>query len=144
MYGIATCAFLSTIVLIFQAILLAHGGLTTLGANICSMGIIGPAVGLGVWLLMIKGGVKIPIALFCATLVADLFTYVVTAFQMSLNFGFEYFVDYLTNYAVTQIPLAIVEGILFFMFGMYLMNNKPEIFDIAQGVAEANAKKEGA
>ncbi len=142
MYGIATCAFLSTIVLIFQAILLAHGGLTTLGANICSMGIIGPAVGLGVWLLMIKAGVKIPIALFCATLIADLFTYVVTSFQMSLNFGFEYFVDYLTNYAVTQIPLAIVEGILFFMFGMYLINNKPEIFDIAQGVADA--KKEGA
>ena len=142
MYGIATCAFLSTIVLIFQAILLAHGGLTTLGANICSMGIIGPAAGLGIWLMLIKSGAKIPVALLCAAFIADLVTYVVTAFQMSLNFGFEYFIDYLSNYAVTQIPLAIVEAILFFMFGMYLMNNKPEIFDIAQGMSDA--KKEEA
>ena len=139
MYGIAACAFLSTIVLIFQALLLAHGGLTTLGANICSMGIIGPAVGLLVWLGLTKATGNIPVSLFCATLVADLFTYVVTSFQMALNFGLEYFGEYLTNYAVTQIPLAIVEGILFFMFAVYLMNNKPEIFDIAQKVKDKEA-----
>ncbi|MGL4831544.1 MAG: energy-coupling factor ABC transporter permease, partial [Propionibacteriaceae bacterium] len=33
-------AFLSIIVLIFQALLLAHGGITTLGANVFSMGIV--------------------------------------------------------------------------------------------------------
>ena len=38
-------AFLGTIVLIFQAILLAHGGLTTLGANVFSMAIAGPWCG---------------------------------------------------------------------------------------------------
>lgn len=35
-------AFVATVVLIFQALLLAHGGLTTLGANVFSMGIAGP------------------------------------------------------------------------------------------------------
>lgn len=35
-------ALLGSIVLLFQAILLAHGGITTLGANIFSMAIVGP------------------------------------------------------------------------------------------------------
>lgn len=35
-------AFMGTVVLLFQALLLAHGGLTTLGANVFSMAIIGP------------------------------------------------------------------------------------------------------
>ena len=48
------------------------------------------------------------------------------------------FVDFMTNYAVTQIPLAIIEGILFFLFAIFLMSNKPEVFDIAAG----NAKSE--
>ena len=40
LFGPAVTAVLATIVLLFQAILLAHGGLTTLGANIFSMGIV--------------------------------------------------------------------------------------------------------
>jgi cobalt/nickel transport system permease protein len=35
-------AILGAIVLLFQALLLAHGGLTTIGANIFSMAIVGP------------------------------------------------------------------------------------------------------
>ena len=145
LYGICATSFLATIVLIFQALLLAHGGLTTLGANIFSMGIAGPAVGLGVWLLLRKATNNIPVCLFFATLVADLFTYVVTAIQMTLDHGksIDAFVDFMTNYAATQVPLAIIEGILFFLFATYLMSNKPEIFDIAAG-AEAAAPAEEA
>lgn len=133
LYGVSVTAFLATIVLIFQALLLAHGGLTTLGANIVSMGIIGPFFGFIVWKALIKGGVKIPVGLAIAALFADLMTYVVTAIQMTLNHGqsVDALVNFLTNYAATQIPLAIVEAILFFMFGIYLMSNKPEVFDIA-------------
>lgn len=133
LYGVSVTAFLATIVLIFQALLLAHGGLTTLGANIVSMGIIGPFFGFIVWKALIKGGVKIPVGLAIAALFADLMTYVVTAIQMTLNHGqsVDALVNFLTNYAATQIPLAIVEAILFFMFGIYLMTNKPEVFDIA-------------
>ncbi|MCI2093510.1 MAG: energy-coupling factor ABC transporter permease [Candidatus Methanomethylophilus sp.] len=38
LYGVFVCSSLSMIVLIFQALLLAHGGITTLGANCVSMG----------------------------------------------------------------------------------------------------------
>lgn len=37
-------AALAAIVLLFQSLLLAHGGITTLGANVFSMGIVGPWV----------------------------------------------------------------------------------------------------
>ena len=133
LYGVCVTSFLATIVLIFQALLLAHGGLTTLGANIVSMGIIGPMFGLLFWRVLIKAGVKIPVGLAIAALFADLMTYVVTAIQMTLNHGqsVDALVNFLTNYAATQVPLAIVEAILFFMFGVYLMSNKPEVFDIA-------------
>ena len=135
LYGVCVTSFLATIVLIFQALLLAHGGLTTLGANIVSMGIIGPMFGLLFWRLLIKAGVSIPIGLGIAALFADLMTYVVTAIQMTLNHGqsVSAFVDFMTNYAATQVPLAIIEAILFFMFGVYLMNNKPDVFDVAAG-----------
>ena len=42
-FGPAIASVLSMIALIFQATLLAHGGITTLGANVFSMGIVGPA-----------------------------------------------------------------------------------------------------
>lgn len=133
LYGVCATSFLATIVLIFQAILLAHGGITTLGANIVSMGVIGPAVGILLWGIVRKMTDNIPVSMFVATLFANLFTYVFTAPQMTLNHGqsVDAFVAFLSNYAVTQVPLAIVEGILFFMFATYLIRNKPEIFDIA-------------
>ena len=42
---------LGSIVLLFQALLLAHGGITTLGANAFSMAIVGPWVAWTVWRL---------------------------------------------------------------------------------------------
>ena len=44
LFGPMTMAVLGLIVLLFQALLLAHGGLTTLGANTFSMAIAGPIV----------------------------------------------------------------------------------------------------
>ncbi|MCK9323776.1 MAG: energy-coupling factor ABC transporter permease [Candidatus Methanomethylophilaceae archaeon] len=143
LYGIACTSFLSVIVLLFQAILLAHGGLTTLGANVFSMGIAGPAAGLLVWyVLRVKANVNIPIAMFFTAFVADLFTYVVTSIELTLAFGagqyFTAFIEFMTTYSVTQIPLAIIEGILFAMFAVYLVNNKPELF----GINEDESAKE--
>lgn len=133
LYGVTCTSFLALIVLIFQALLLAHGGITTLGANVVSMGIFGPLCGFGIWYLFRKKTkMSIPVAIFIAAAVADFLTYVMTSLQLTLayhNIGFiESFVEFLTTFAVTQIPLAIVEGILFAMFAMFLINNKPEVF----------------
>jgi cobalt/nickel transport system permease protein len=137
-YGVGVCAVLSTIVLLFQALLLAHGGFTTLGANCVSMGIIGPFCGLVLWKLLRGANVGVFISMFVAAAIADLMTYVVTAFQMALNvvtstgadFG-SAIVEFLSVFAVTQIPLAIVEGIILAMFAQYLSTARPELFGIA-------------
>lgn len=132
LYGVSATSFLALIVLVFQAILLAHGGITTMGANVFSMGIFGPLCGIVVWNLMRKAGASIPVSMFGAALIADLLTYVCTSFQMGLNHGG--YETFLTIFAVTQVPLAIIEGILFYMFANYLLNNKPELFETAGGI----------
>lgn len=138
LYGVCVTSFLATIVLIFQALLLAHGGLTTLGANIFSMGVVGPFIGALIWVLLRKAKASIPVSMFFAALFADLITYVVTSVQMTLNHGqsIDAFVSFMTNYAATQLPLALMEGILFFMFATYLVRNRPEIFDIAESLGK--------
>lgn len=111
-------AALGTIVLIFQALLLAHGGLTTLGANAFSMAIAGPWAGYGCWLLIKKLGGPAKVGVFFAMMVANLVTYCVTSLQLALAYpdpesGFGgALVKFLGIFAVTQIPLAIAEGLL--------------------------------
>lgn len=111
-------AFLATIVLIFQAVLLAHGGLTTLGANVFAMGIVGPwaayATHRGLRRLRAGDGV----AIFVAVAVANVGTYVTTSVQLALAFPdpatgfFGALAKFAGLFAVTQVPLAITEGIL--------------------------------
>ena len=132
LYGVCATSFLATIVLIFQAILLAHGGITTLGANIFSMGIFGPLCGVLIWTVFRKMGAGVGPSMFAAAVLADLCTYVMTSCQMGLNWGG--FTNFLSTFAVTQVPISIVEGILFYMFANYLINNKPEVFETAGGI----------
>ena len=54
LFGPAATSVLGLIVLLFQALLLAHGGLTTLGANTFSMAIAGPFVSYGIFRLCRK------------------------------------------------------------------------------------------
>ena len=109
-------AVLGMIVLIFQALLLAHGGLTTLGANVFSMAVVGPWVGYAVFRAL--RSVSFDVAVFCGVALANLSTYVVTATQLAMAFPDESagflgaWTSFLGLFAVTQIPLAIVEGIV--------------------------------
>src|SRR5919107_302465 len=59
-------AVLGTIVLAFQALLLAHGGITTLGANAFSMAVVGPWVAFGVYVLVRRLGGGLSVAVFLA------------------------------------------------------------------------------
>ncbi|GEL25024.1 cobalt transport protein CbiM [Pseudonocardia sulfidoxydans NBRC 16205] len=111
-------ALLGTIVLFFQATLLAHGGLTTLGANVFSMAIAGPWVAYGVFVLTRQlGGGLIP-AVFLAAALGDLATYCVTSVQLALAFPDPVsgvvgaVAKFGSIFAITQIPLAISEGLL--------------------------------
>lgn len=118
MFGPSVMSVLGAIVLLFQALLLAHGGLTTLGANLFSMGIAGPFVSYGIYKL--AGGMKASrsVAVFLGAALGDLVTYIVTSFQLAAAFpsstgGFvAAMLKFLAIFAVTQVPLAVSEGIL--------------------------------
>ena len=118
LFGPAAMAVLGFIVLLFQALLLAHGGLTTLGANAFSMAVAGPFVGYGVYLLAKKCKAPRVVSVFLCAFVADLFTYAVTATELALAFNnaevsfMQAWGKFMGIFAMTQIPLAIVEGIL--------------------------------
>ena len=79
-------SLLGIIVLLFQALLLAHGGLTTLGANTFSMAIAGPFVSFGIYKLCQKLNAPKGLAVFLAATIGDIFTYVVTSCQLALAF----------------------------------------------------------
>jgi cobalt/nickel transport system permease protein len=127
-------ALLGTIVLLFQALLLAHGGITTLGANAFSMAIVGPWVGYGSYRLVRRlGGGLLP-GVFVAMALADLSTYVTTALQLAWAHpdavtGFlGAAVKFLGVFAVTQIPLAIGEGLLgVLLFRALVANARPDL-----------------
>jgi cobalt/nickel transport system permease protein len=111
-------AFLGVIVLLFQALLLAHGGITTLGANTFSMAVVGPWVGYGGYRLVQRFGGSPAVAVFTAMFLADLSTYVTTSVQLALAFPdpatglVGALAKFLGIFAVTQIPLAVAEGLL--------------------------------
>lgn len=117
LFGPLVTAVLGTIALVFQALLLAHGGISTLGANAFSMAIGGPLIAYyAVW----KPLQQMPLhgRVFLTALVADLTTYLMTTTQLALAFpdpvsGFVWsWLKFAAVFAVTQIPLAIGEGIM--------------------------------
>lgn len=136
LFGPAPMALLGLLVLLFQAILLAHGGLTTLGANTFSMAIAGPMVSYGVYKLCRKGKVNRLVAVGLACGLGDLFTYCVTSIQLALAHPGQAGVlasmgEFMGIFALTQIPLAIVEGILGAVVMMMLESfAKPELREI--------------
>jgi cobalt/nickel transport system permease protein len=86
LFGPAVASVLGAIVLVFHALILAHGGLTTLGANIFSMGIVGPLVAWLVYKGVKKANGSTLLGVFLAAALADLMPYVTTAIQLSLAF----------------------------------------------------------
>ena len=137
MFGAPVMAVLGIIVLLFQAVLLAHGGLTTLGANTFSMAIAGPFVSWGVYALLKKCRVNQTVSVGAACALGDLFTYVVTALQLGFAHPSEVggvgasIAEFMGIFAVTQIPLAIIEGILSSVVFLLLQSfAKPELREI--------------
>lgn len=118
LFGPSAVSVLGLIVLLFQALLLAHGGITSLGANVFSMAIAGPLAALAVYALCKNLRVNRKVSVFAAAMVGNLFTYCVTSLQLAVAYPSEQggiaasAVKFLGVFALTQIPLAIIEGLL--------------------------------
>lgn len=118
LFGPVAMAPVALVVLTFQALLLAHGGITTLGANVFSMGVVGPTAAYLVWRGLRRAGGSLTVSAFAAASLGDLATYATTAAQLALAFpdpasGFAGSVaKFLGVFALTQLPIALGEGLL--------------------------------
>lgn len=132
-FGPWITSLVCTVVLLFQSLFLAHGGLSVLGANIVSMGLVGPLAGYTIYRLLRETSIGIYPTVFFVTALTDIFTYVTTSLELALAYPSETggvagsFILYLAVFAVTQIPLAIVEGIVFALVFKYIITLKPDI-----------------
>jgi len=150
LFGPTAMSVLGLIVLIFQAVLLAHGGLSTLGANTFSMAVVGPFVAYGVYKTCRKLGVSFAAGIFLAAALGDLLTYVTTSLQLALAFPAEIggftasFVKFMGVFAFTQIPLAISEGLLtVVIFNLLTVHNKRELQDLSVISPEGTSARGG-
>jgi cobalt/nickel transport system permease protein len=121
---------ISGIALFFQ-VFLGHGGLTTLGANLMSMGIIGTFTGYFTFRGMKKAGASIWLSAGLGGLVGDLVTYVVAALEIALSIHpanlITYWGVYTLGFLPTQIPLAILEFAFTAAAIQYIADHRPEV-----------------
>src|SRR3990170_933123 len=81
--GPSLTVVVTSVALTLQALFLAHGGLTTLGADIVSMGVAGAFTGYGVFQLARRLGVSDTAAAFLGGVLSDWATYAVTSLELS-------------------------------------------------------------
>lgn len=132
LFGPWVMSVLGALVLVFQALLMAHGGLTTLGANAISMAVVGPLVAYGLYQVVQKTTGKQTLAIFMAAALADLATYAVTSLQLALAFPapvggvLASFLKFGGIFMITQVPLALSEGLLTVLVWNWLQAYSPD------------------
>jgi cobalt/nickel transport system permease protein len=134
--GPGLAVVVASIALTLQALFLAHGGLTTLGANIMAMGVAGAYIGYGTYRIGRRVGIPWLAAAFLAGLLSDLATYAMTAFELAAAFhgtgSFStMFSLILIAFVPTQIPLGILEGLLCAGALRFVRSRRPELLTAA-------------
>ena len=147
LFGPAITAVLGTIVLLYQALFLAHGGLTTLGANVFSMGIVGPVVAYTIYKVGMKLNLNFYFVVFLAATLGDWATYVVTSVELALAFPADpggvmgSFKAFATIFALTQVPLAIIEGAITALIFKYIIQVRSDMLARLNVLSDAAISK---
>jgi len=118
--------------LILQALFLSHGGISTLGANVFSMGVVGCLAGYAAYAGLRKAGAPVFAAALVAGVAGDWATYATTALELSLGLGTGgnvpgLFLTISAAFAPTQLPLGIVEGLMTAFAVRFVMQRRPEL-----------------
>jgi cobalt/nickel transport system permease protein len=121
----------ASVALLLQALFLAHGGLTTLGANIMSMGVIGAFTGYGVFVVARRLGAPWAVAAFMAGLLSDWAVYAGTSFFLASALHGSgsmetMFFSILLAFVPTQVPLGIMEGFVSAGCYSFVQARRPE------------------
>ncbi len=140
----------ASISLLIQALFLAHGGLTTWGADVVSMGVVGAFGGYLTFHLLRKCYVPVLVCAFAAGLMGDWLTYATTSLEIATALHGDksvstMFLTVLVAFAPTQIPLGIFEGFLAVGTLAFIRKRRPDILaELSKMQGEPSPPKEGA
>jgi cobalt/nickel transport system permease protein len=126
---------IASVALALQALFLGHGGLSTLGANIVSMGVVGAVSGYLAFQIARRSGVPVWGAAFLAGLTADWMTYAATSIEIALALHGQkpvltVFVAVLAGFAPTQVPLGVLEGLVSGSAYALIAQRRPELLHL--------------
>ena len=114
--GVRRIVWPTFFVLLLQAVFFAHGGLTTLGANTLTLGVVGPLTAVGLWALLRKLHADSALGLALACGIGGLTVYVADAVLLAAALSdvaapMTTFTGVLLGFAPVQVPLAVLEAI---------------------------------
>lgn len=131
--GPAATVVITSITLLLHALFLAHGGLSTLGADVFAMGVLGGYGGYAMYYGIRKLNLGQGPAAFMAGLVGDWATYIGTSSILALALSgpdtgtFQLFSTVLVAFIPTQLPLGILEGIVAVFAVRFLLRRRPHM-----------------
>lgn len=118
--------------LLIQALFLAHGGVSTWGADIVSMGMVGSFAGYLTFRILRLVRANIAVSAFMAGLFADWATYITTSVELASGIRgnapfLPLFWKILIAFIPTQLPLGILEGAMTGGMIMLLYKKRPDL-----------------
>ncbi|MFZ3208117.1 MAG: energy-coupling factor ABC transporter permease [Geobacteraceae bacterium] len=123
---------ITSVALLIQALFLAHGGLSTWGADIVSMGVVGSFAAWFTFKGLRKLGAGLAVAGFMAGLLADWGTYLTTSVELASGIRGDapflpLFWKILIAFIPTQLPLGILEGAMTAGMVVLLYKKRPDL-----------------
>ena len=130
--GPALGVVVAAVALLIQALFLSHGGLSTWGANLFAMGVVGSFAGYFAFRTLRACGAGPVVAAFAAGLLADWATYAATAMILAAGIrGTSPFWPLAGKIALafvpTQLPLGIIEGAITAGMVSLLRKKRPDL-----------------
>lgn len=123
---------ITAVALLIQALFLSHGGLTTWGADIFSMGVVGSFAGWFAFRLLRMSGAGLGVAGFAAGLMADWATYFATSVELASGIRgdapfWPLLWKVLVAFIPTQLPLGVLEGAMTAGMVLLLYRKRPDL-----------------
>jgi cobalt/nickel transport system permease protein len=130
--GPAISILVAAVALLIQALFLAHGGLSTWGANILSMGVMGSFAGFLTFKALRSLKINLAVSGFAAGLLADWATYFTTSIELASGIKGDspflpLFWKILIAFIPTQLPLGILEGAMTAGMIVLLYKKRPDL-----------------
>jgi cobalt/nickel transport system permease protein len=138
--GPGISVLVASVALLMQALFLAHGGLSTLGANIVSMGVMGSFAGYLTFKTLRGLKVNLAVSGFVAGLLANWATYFATSVELASGIRGDspfmpLFWKILIAFIPTQLPLGILEGAITAGVITLLYKRRPDLL-VKMGVVK--------